>query len=318
LSDTVLMVRDLEVSYIARDSRIKALRGVDLELERGKSLCIVGESGSGKTTLGLTISRNLPPNAYIEGGEVILDGIDVLREDPSSIRGKLVSLIPQEVGGALSPFNRIEDVFRDIYKSIGIYDRSIVIERALSMLSSLGFDDPVRILRSYPHELSGGMLQRILIALALSLSPKVVIADEPTSMIDASLRKSIVDLLNKVRETYSVSLIVITHDIAITPSLCSTTAVMYAGKIVENGPSKEVIREPKHPYTRMLIESIPSIRSAKIPKSIPGLPPDLSKPIVGCAFAPRCPLAMDICYREDPKVILEGKGRYIYCHLYRR
>lgn len=312
----LLVVRDLVVSYRAGGRVVKAVRGVSFELDEGESICIVGESGCGKTTLGAAISRTLPPNAVVERGEVIIDGVEVLKTDPRLVRGRLVSLIPQEVGLALSPFNTIGEVFIDIMRERSSAEPGKTLSEASKLLGSLGFSDPERILRSYPHELSGGMLQRILIALAVSSNPRLIIADEPTSMVDASLRLSIVELLNRVRDLYGVSMVVITHDIAITPSLCDLTAVMYAGKIVEIGGSKEIIDSPAHPYARMLIRSIPRIRRAVSLKPIPGLPPDLSNPPRGCPFAPRCPEVIgDICHNIEPKGIVDS-NRKVYCHLY--
>lgn len=313
----MLVVRDLEVSYKVGEKTIKAVRGVSFELGEGRSMCIVGESGSGKTTLGAAISRNLPPNALIERGEIIIDGVDILKTDPELVRGKLVSLVPQEVGLALSPFNTVGEVFIDIMRSKSAAEPRQILSEASKLLRTLGFSDPERVLRSYPHELSGGMLQRVLVALAISLNPRLIIADEPTSMVDASLRLGIVELLNSIRDLYKVSMIVITHDIAIAPSLCDLTAVMYAGKIAEIGDSRDIIDKPAHPYTKMLIKSIPRIKRNVSLKPIPGLPPDLSNPPKGCPFAPRCPeIIGDICHNVEPgSHVLDN--RRVYCHLYR-
>ncbi len=315
MKDPMLVVKNLKVSYKLKDRVVRAVRGVSFKLVEGQSLCIVGESGCGKSTLGYAISVSLPPNAVIEEGEILVNGVNILKTDPVTVRGKLVSLIPQDVGAALSPLNTIGEVFADVLGSIG-GGRDSSLKVASDILKSLGFSDPQRILKSYPHELSGGMLQRVLIALAISLNPKVIIADEPTSMVDASLRREVVDLINTIRYNYSVTTIIITHDIAIAPSLCDITAVMYAGKIVEIGPSKSLIEKPLHPYTKMLSKSIPRIMKLVELKPIPGLPPDLGSPIKGCPFAPRCPdVVGDLCYNVEPEEYRAG-GRSVYCHLY--
>ncbi|HWQ17960.1 MAG TPA: ABC transporter ATP-binding protein [Sulfolobales archaeon] len=315
MKDPILVVKNLKVSYKMKGHIIRAVRGVSFKLVEGESLCIVGESGCGKSTLGYAISLSLPPNAVIEEGEIVVSGVNILKEDPVTVRGRLVSLVPQDVGAALSPFNTMGEVFADVLSSAR-GNKIDSFKVASGILESLGFSDPHRILRAYPHELSGGMLQRVLIALALSLNPKVIIADEPTSMVDASLRKGIVDLINTIRSSYNVTTIIITHDIAITPLLCDITAVMYAGKIVEIGRSKSIIENPLHPYTKMLLKSIPRIRRPVELRPIPGLPPDLSGFIKGCPFAPRCPSIIgDICNNVEPKGY-RVDDRLVYCHLY--
>ncbi|MEM4823018.1 MAG: ABC transporter ATP-binding protein [Acidilobaceae archaeon] len=315
MKDSILIVRNLKVSYKLRGGIIRAVRGVSFKLMESESLCIVGESGCGKSTLGLAISLSLPPNALIEEGEILVNGANILKVNPASVRGRLVSLIPQDVGAALSPLNTVGEIFNDVLSPIRS-SKEDSYRIASSILESLGFSDPYRILKSYPHELSGGMLQRVLIALALSLNPKIIVADEPTSMIDASLRKDIVDLIRAIRSKYNVTTIIITHDIAISPSLCDITAIMYAGKIVEIGPSRSIVENPLHPYAIMLLKSIPRIKRTVRLKPIPGLPPDLSSPIKGCPIAPRCPNVIgDICNNIEPREYRLG-DRLAYCHIY--
>src|SRR5579875_2959782 len=243
--ETLLTVDDLKISYKSGNYYIKALDGVSFEIKEGESLAIVGESGSGKSTLGMAIARLLPPNAIIEKGRIVMKDIDILNSKPDSIRGKLISMIPQEVGTALSPFHKISTVFEDVMASEN--KATNILNEASKILAFLGFKDPERILKSYPHELSGGMLQRVLLALAIIKRPYLIIADEPTSMVDAPLRINIVEILNAVRKEFNISMIIITHDIAITPHLCDNIVVMYAGKIMEYGKAKEIIDNPLNP-----------------------------------------------------------------------
>jgi len=247
--------------------------------------------------------------------EIKVKGIDVLKEEPSKIRGKLVSMVPQEVGAALSPFHKIYDVFEDVIAQGSKVERAKVIEKATETLSFLGFADPERILKSYPHELSGGMLQRVLLALAIVTNPLLIIADEPTSMVDAPLRINIVELLNKIKKDLGITLVVITHDIAITPHLSNKIAVMYAGRIMEYGNTNEVIIEPLHPYTRMLLNSIPRLKSTIDLKLIERRNMKLD-PLNACPFADRCESYIEgVCEKIEPKYMKIG-NRMVFCHLY--
>ncbi len=311
---SLLIIKNLYVDYRVRGEIIRAVRGVSLELGFGETLCIVGESGSGKTTLAMAIAGALPPNAIIRSGEIILDGVNILnnKEYPR----KLVSLIPQEVGSSLSPFHTIEQVFLDVLMARGVTDREEALKIARSTLSLVGFNDTGRVLKSYPHELSGGMLQRVLIALALSRKPLILIADEPTSMIDASLKRGIVELLKNIVLTQSISMIVVTHDIGLAPHLCRRIAIMYSGEIVEDGLSAEVLTNPMHPYTVMLLGSIPRVLSPRKLKAIPGLPPDPRSTPIGCSFEPRCPKAIKgLCDKVKPTLATIESTRRVSCHL---
>jgi oligopeptide/dipeptide ABC transporter ATP-binding protein len=314
MSKRLLVIRDLHVDYIVRGEVIKAVRGVSLELDFGETLCIVGESGSGKTTLAMAIAGTLPPNAIIRSGEIILNGVNILHDKRYS--RKFVSMIPQEVGSALSPFHTVEQVFIDVLMSKGVFDREEALKVARFTLNLVGFNDINRVLKSYPHELSGGMLQRVLIALAISRKPLVLIADEPTSMIDASLKRDVVDLLKNIVLTQKVSMIVVTHDIALAPHLCSKIAIMYSGEIIEDGLTEEVLANPMHPYTMMLLESIPRILSPRKLKAIPGLPPDPRSTLTGCSFEPRCPKAIKgLCDKIKPPLTTIESTRRVSCHL---
>lgn len=314
MGGSLLTIKDLHIDYRARGETIRAVRGVSLELGFGETLCIVGESGSGKTTLAMAIAGALPPNATIRSGEIVLNNVNILnnREYPR----KLVSLIPQEVGSSLSPFHTIEQVFLDVLTSKGVTDKGEALKIARSTLSLVGFSDINRVLKSYPHELSGGMLQRVLIALAVSRRPLILIADEPTSMIDASLKRDVVELLKNIVLTQSASMIVVTHDIALAPHLCSRIAIMYSGEIVEDGLSTEILANPMHPYTVMLLESIPRILSPRKLKAIPGLPPDPRSTLTGCSFEPRCPKAIKgLCDKIKPPLSTIESTRRVSCHL---
>jgi len=321
MEEPVLVVENLRISYKVGGTTVKAVRGVSLRLIRGESLCVIGESGSGKTTLAMAIAGLLPPNAIVESGSIVVNGLDVLKN--WGYASKYVFLIPQDVGSALSPFHTVEEVFLDVIASRASISsgrdlREWVRDTARKVLGLVGLREPDRVLKSYPHELSGGMLQRVLIALAIVANPHILIADEPTSMIDASLKKDIVLLLKNVISSRRLSTLVITHDVALAPHLCDRVIVMYAGKIVEESSSHDIIRDPLHPYTRMLIDSIPLISKPKRPRAIPGVAPDLRSPPLGCAFKPRCPLAIEgLCDKVEPLLAQVDPGRRVSCHVVR-
>ena len=311
---SLLTIKDLHIDYRVRGETIRAVRGVSLELGFGETLCLVGESGSGKTTLAMAIAGALPANAIIRSGEIILNNVNILKDKEHP--RKLVSLIPQEVGSSLSPFHTVGQVFLDVLTSKGVADKGEALKIARSTLNLVGFSDADRVLKSYPHELSGGMLQRVLIALAISKKPLILIADEPTSMIDASLKRGVVELLKNIVLAQRVSMIVVTHDIALAPHLCGRIAIMYSGEIVEDGLSAEILANPMHPYTVMLLESIPRILSPRKLKAIPGLPPDPRSAPIGCSFEPRCPKAIKgLCDKVKPPLATIESTRRVSCHL---
>ncbi|MCD6428081.1 MAG: ABC transporter ATP-binding protein [Desulfurococcales archaeon] len=320
--EVVLKVKNLYVNYYTLEGIVRAVRGLSFELRKGESLCIVGESGSGKSTVGLTIIRALPSNAVIAGGEVILNGLNILalsdEEMSNKIRGKEISMIFQDPAATFNPLFTIGQTLSDVVKHhLGIKDKEQLRKHVLKMLRTVGLPDPERVYRSYPHELSGGMLQRAAIAVALSTNPKVLIADEPTTMLDVTLQAQILDLLRKLKEEFNLSMIFITHNLGVAAEVCDRILVMYAGVPFEEGPCDEVLLKPAHPYTRKLLDCVPRAhRRVGRLKYIPGMLPDPRNLPEGCPFAPRCEDAMDICRKTLPKMIEIKPNHRVACHRY--
>jgi oligopeptide/dipeptide ABC transporter ATP-binding protein len=288
-------------------------------VKSGETLCIVGESGSGKSTLALAISMSLPPNAVIERGDIIYSDISLIRSDKKlidKIKGRDITMIFQDPFATFSPLHTIGEHLLDIaqYK-LGI-DRKNAQELINNVLRKVGFTDIERVLRSYPHEMSGGMLQRAAIAASLLVKPKILVADEPTTMLDATIQYQIINLLKNIVDSEGLTLILVTHNLGIASMICERTMVMYAGVIVEDGETRDIIREPLHPYTRGLIDSIPRTSHYKSRvKPIPGEPLDPRIQIQGCPFFNRCPYAVDDCLKNVGYTIYHN--RKIYCRLYR-
>ncbi len=318
----LLEIRDLKVTYRMPDLGIEvaALRGVDLDVDRGEVLGLVGESGSGKSTLAHAIMRILKPPAYLQSGHIYLDGVDILSLNESvfdkEYRWRRIAFVPQASQNALNPTMRVLDHFLDTARYHGLADRREVERRAAELLTATGLD-PSRVLRLYPHQLSGGMKQRVLIALSLLLEPLLLILDEPTSALDVVTQASILKVISDINKKLGITIIFITHDISLTPSIAHKIAVMYAGKIVEVGPAEKVINEPLHPYVSALISSTPSLYAdISMVRPIPGEPPSMTERMTGCPFWPRCPYAKDVCKGEEP-VLYQIDNRKVACHLWR-
>ncbi|RLG85045.1 MAG: ABC transporter ATP-binding protein [Thermoprotei archaeon] len=319
--ETLLAVEDLSVYYYTLEGVVKAVRNLNFQLGKGEILCLVGESGSGKSTVGLAISGALPENAMIASGKIIFNDIDLLRlpeEKLREIQGREISIIFQDPAATLNPLFTIGSILTDVIKThLGITEKDKVKKLALEMLKIAGLPDPERIYNSYPHELSGGMLQRAIIAVALSTRPKLLIADEPTTMLDVTLQAQILDLLLDLQKKFKLSILFITHNLGVAAEIADRILVMYAGIGLEEASTYEILRNPLHPYTKGLIECVPRchIRVSKL-RYIPGSLPDLRNPPPGCPFHPRCPYAMDICKREEPPMIEVKTGHRVWCHLY--
>jgi len=305
-------ISDLSVDYKTSHGNIHALENVEFQLEDGESIGIAGESACGKSTLGLTIIRMLQGGNIVSGkitfnGESILDMSD--SKFDGSIRWKEISMIFQGAMNSLDPVFTIKQQFDDLLKQHGFGSNADKITR--DAISAVNLD--YSILEKYPHELSGGMKQRIVIAMALLLKPKLVIADEPTTALDVLVQAQIINLLKNLKKN-GMSLMIISHDLAILSEIAEKIGIMYAGKIIEFGTASEIYRNPKHPYTQGLLNSIPTLHNENKLKFIPGTPPDLSTTRQGCRFFDRCPEAMDKCKTDPPKI--KTKSGHVLCWLY--
>lgn len=304
----LLRVENLNVHYRTRRGPVKSVRNVSFDLQPRENLAIIGESGSGKSTLGLALVRLLPRSAAFTADRLEYIGeqgpLDLTRssqEDLRRFRWKEVAIVFQAALSAFNPVLRISDQFYDTAKAHGYRDRAQVRRRALELLELVQLD-PKRVLEAYPHELSGGMRQRVLIALALILNPKVLILDEPTTALDILTQRIIIDLLRKLKEELDLSMIFISHDLSLAAELADRVATMYAGEFVEFGTVEETFYEAKHPYTKGLIYGVPRVNAElQNLSSIPGSPPDLIDLPTGCKFHERCPYAVDRCRSEEPK-----------------
>jgi peptide/nickel transport system ATP-binding protein len=319
MGEEILNIKDLRVSYLIRRGEVKAVDGVSLELYKGEILGIAGESGCGKSTLAAAILRLVKPPGIIKEGKVLYRGKDLLRlgeEEFKLYRMTKIAYVPQGSMNSLNPVMRIRDQFMDMLKDHGLKIKKEELEERLrEILSSMGLK--TSILDRYPHELSGGMKQRTLIALSLIMNPEILIADEPTTALDVVSQRGVMNILRDLKDQRGTSIILITHDMAVQAELSDRVAIMYAGKIVEVGPTEEIYNEPLHPYTRLLIESIPSLGDEKPRKSIEGIPPDLVNPPKGCRFHPRCPFYVPgKCDTQEPMLIQASSGRSVACLLY--
>jgi len=318
MNESVLRVEELKVYYWTERGPIKAVDGVSLSVNKGERFGIVGESGCGKSTTAMSILRLIKPPGSIEGGRVALDGTDILRlteEEMRKVRWSRISLIPQGAMNSLNPVMRVGNQIEDaITTHDGSKPRGELKGRIRELLGMVGL--PSRVYSMYPHELSGGMKQRVCIAMAISLKPQLIIADEPTSALDVVVQRVVTQTLIGVQKELGASLVIIGHDMGLQAQLADRLAVMYAGKVAEVGSVGDMYNDPLHPYTQLLIASVPSIKEKKTLKSIPGLPPTLLSPPPGCIFHPRCPHAMEACRNEVPKLHQVRPGRFVACHLY--
>ncbi|MGG5823831.1 ABC transporter ATP-binding protein [Falsiroseomonas sp. HW251] len=312
----VLSVRDVEVAFATSQGRARAVAGVSFDLAPGERLGLVGESGSGKTTTALALMRLIRPPGRIEAGTILLDGQDMLAADERALRrlrGARIALVPQGAMNALNPVLDIATQFDDLLDAHGEpRGRAVRRARIAALLASVRLAPEV--MARFPHELSGGMRQRVCIALAIALRPAVIVADEPTSALDVIVQKQVLATLARVQREIGAALVVVGHDMGLMAGFAHRIAVMYAGRLVEEGPIAEVFARPRHPYTRALIESLPRFGPRGVFKGLPGMAPSLLAPPPGCSFHPRCPLAMPRCATEAPAETHHG-AHLASCHL---
>ena len=314
--EELLRIRDLVVEYDTDEDVVQAVNHVDLQLGKGETLGLVGETGAGKTTIAKAILRILPdPPSRVKAGEIYFEGKDILKLSEGKmrkIRGNKIAMIFQDPMTALNP---IETVGSQIAEAIGLHEKlskAEVQKRAVDMLEMVGI--PGERYGEYPHQFSGGMKQRVVIAMALACRPELLLADEPTTALDVTIQAQVLDMMESLKEKLNTSMILITHDLGIVAGMCDRVAVVYAGEIVEQGTTEEVFDFPGHPYTLGLFQSLPRLDSTeKRLKPINGLMPDPTDLPAGCKFSPRCPDCMDICRQEDPAVVQNGT-HCIACH----
>jgi len=318
----LLSVRNLRIVFHTLRGTVKAVDGVNLSLDYGDVLGLVGETGSGKTVTGLSILRLLDESAEILSGEIIFEGKDLLKlplNEMSKIRGKEISMIFQEPKAALNPVIPVGDQVAESFLVHEEIPKSEARNRVLEMFRKVGLPDPERIYKSYPHELSGGMAQRIVISMALALKPKLLIADEPTSALDVTIQAQIMELFRELIKEFGTSVIYITHDLALAAEISNRIAVIYAGRIAEVADTETLFGNPLHPYTKGLLKAIPNPGGGRGRLySMEGEIPSLINPPAGCLFHPRCPYKMEICEREIPELEEVERGHEVACFLYRR
>jgi peptide/nickel transport system ATP-binding protein len=318
-----LTVEHLDVAYRVRGRDLPVLRDVSFRVGRGESYGLVGESGSGKSTVALAVVRYLARNGRVSGGRIEVDGRDVLalnREELRGLRASTVSMVYQEPGRALNPTIRVGRQVAEVFEIAGL-ERRVALERAEEMLARVRISDPAAVMRRYPHQLSGGMLQRAVIAMALAAEPALLILDEPTTALDATVEAEVLDLIASLRQEFGTSLLFISHNLAVIRRMCDRVGVLYAGELVEEGPAQEVFQDPRHPYTVGLLRCIPRREATKSQArldTIPGFLPRPGEVPEGCIFAPRCGLAEARCRTEPPPLYDVAPGRGSRCHFHDR
>lgn len=314
-NETILEVKDLAISFKTFDGKVRAVRGVNFDLKRGETLAIVGESGSGKSVSTKAINGLLPKkNVIIESGEILFDGKDLLtlpEAEMEKIRGKEIAMIFQDPMTSLNPTLMVgKQIAEPMIKHLG-HSKEEAIEKAIEWMRLVGIKNPEETHKHYPHQFSGGMRQRVMIAIALACEPKILIADEPTTALDVTIQAQILELMNELKDTIDTSIIFITHDLGVVAQMANRIAVMYAGQIVELGSDDEIFYNPKHPYTWGLLASIPSVDERQTELyTIPGSPPNLSLDLKGDAFAPRNAYALEIDFEKEPDMFKVSDTHY--------
>lgn len=316
--ETLLDVVDLRTYIRTRQGIVKAVDGASFSVRRGETVGLVGESGSGKTMTCVSVMRLLPvSSAQIVSGEVWFDGKNLLEISESEmrrVRGRDIALVMQDALAALSPVLTIGEQIGDLLRHHLAYSKTAVRDRVIEVLDAVRIPRPSERLNEYPHQFSGGMRQRIVAAMGLAASPSLMLADEPTTALDVTIQAQFIMLIRELQEQTGMSVLWVTHDLGVVAQTCDRVNVMYAGRIVESGEVRRILREPLHPYTRALMESVPAIgtRREKL-YQIAGQPPDLRKLGTGCSFYERCPARMDVCKEEFPPAVEDGAGGYVHC-----
>ncbi len=317
--ENILEIKGLEITYEVEEGTVRAVNNIDISLGKGKTLGLVGETGAGKTTTALAVLRLVPdPPGVIKNGEIFLEGKNIFNyteKDMELIRGDQVSMIFQDPMTSLNPVLTVGDQIAEVIMIHENLNKKQAYEKAKDMLELVGI--PGDRAGEYPHQFSGGMKQRVVIAIALACNPKVLIADEPTTALDVTIQAQVLELMKNLRDKYGTSMILITHDLGVVAEICDEVSIMYAGKIIEHGNLVDIFDNHKHPYTEGLFNSLPNIEDKGEPlKPIPGLVPDPSNLPSGCAFHPRCPYAKDICKDQVPEKICINDTHTVSCLMY--
>ena len=323
MKEAILTVRNLKTYFFTRRGIVKAVDGVDFDLLKSECLCLVGESGCGKTVTALSILGLIDrPLGRIVGGEIYYNNVNLLacpRDQLGHIRGKEIAMVFQDAQSALNPVFTIGDqIVEQVKLHLELNGREAK-ERAISLLEEVGIPSPEKSVNYYPHQLSGGMKQRAMIAMSLSCDPQVLIADEPTTAVDVTIKAQILDIFHRLKDNRQMSLLFITHELGVVSEIGDRIVVMYAGRLVETATVSELLTNPifQHPYTASLIKCLPDITQERDRlESIPGMVPSLIEPPSGCLFHPRCSKAMAICREEQPPLVTVTKGHTVFCHLY--
>ena len=319
MAEEVLRISDLRIRYVSSDETVEAVNGIDIVIKEGQTLGLVGETGAGKTTTALSILNLVAePQGEIESGTIVLDGIKIFdksEEEMEKIRGKVVSMIFQDPMTSLNPVINVGDQIAEVIKLHQNVSDKQAIADAKKMLETVGIPSERSV--EYPHQFSGGMKQRVLIAIALACSPKLLIADEPTTALDVTVQAQVLQLMRDLRDEFNMSMLMITHDLGIVAEICDIVSVMYAGRIVEHGTLEDLFDNMRHPYTQGLFNSLPDIqnRQAEL-KPIKGLMPDPTNLPLGCAFHPRCDYVMPKCKEAAPEITWISDTHYVPCWLY--
>lgn len=315
---SLLEVNNLAVEYVTSDETVHAVNGITFKLEKGECLGLVGETGAGKTTTALSIIRLLAdPPAKVSSGEILYDGKNLLKlndVEMQKIRGKDITMIFQDPMTALNPVKTVGTQIAEVVKLHQNCSKEVAWEKACEMLEAVGIER--RRAKEFPHQFSGGMKQRVVIAIALACEPQLLLADEPTTALDVTIQAQVIDMMVALRQRYQMAMIFITHDLGVVAETCDKVAIMYAGEIVEYGNLKHIYLETSHPYTKGLFGSIPSLtKDVDRLDPIHGLPPNPADLPKGCKFHPRCPYATEKCRMEDPEMLEISSGHFVKCHL---
>ncbi|MGN7457743.1 ABC transporter ATP-binding protein [Paenibacillus pasadenensis] len=320
--EPILKVDDLRVSFRVRGGEVQAVRGVSFEMAKGEALAIVGESGSGKSVTAQSMMRLIPtPPGTYKGGQIVFEGSDLLKKTEKqmeSVRGRDIGMIFQDPMTSLNPTMTIGSQIVEVLTRHQNMSKDAASKKAVDMLRLVGIPNPEARVKQYPFEFSGGMRQRAMIAIALSCDPTLLIADEPTTALDVTIQAQILQVMKDMQEKLGTSIILITHDLGIVADMCDKVIVMYAGQVVERGNKFEIFKSPQHPYTQGLLKSLPRLDQRKDEPLIPidGTPPDMANPPQGCAFAARCPYAMEVCLEQDPYMFTHSDTHESKCWLH--